>query len=954
MMTNRWSQAMGCTVVLVLGAAEPARAAAPSRTAEAAMVTTGRPARPHRAVTTAKDPILTDPGLAGWSALYDQDTGVPLRMWGPGQLAPGTMKDPAIAEAWARAFLTAHLAILAPGAVASDFVVVSNQLDPSNDVRSLGFAQHVEGVPVRGGAISFAFKRDRMIMVGSTALPHVVMPRRAAVQRLAAARATSAAVAWLASSGRRVVARGPVAAAPMIIPIIHARAPSGPVDITYTLAVQTSVETTTGEPGRWNVFVDVATGAPFARESTLMFASGSVLFDVPVRAPGAAAGRHAHPASDTIHNVNGVDVLAGPDGRVSWEGTEPARVLPGLIGPLVKVVNQSGPLTTGNLTLPANGTCTWSHPTEPEVDAQISAFVYANQAKQFAKRRLDPTLAYLDEQLPVHVNETTQSEPCNAYSTGDDIHFHVESAGSCENTARIADVVYHEVGHSLHHHAIINGVGAFDRSMSEGVADTLAAALTGDPGIGRGFFFDNRALRDLAQVQRKVWPRDANGQVHDEGEIYGQTMWDLRTQLEARMGPAGFDQFLKIYYGTIQRAVDIPSCFAEALVADDDDGDLANGTPNDCDIITAFNAHGLFDPSLTGGVTAPVRDDFTVTLTGSAPASATCHAPSISTAMLSWRTRGGEFTAMPLTATDGAFAATIPRQPDGVIVEYRVEVTLSNGAVQAFPSNPADPNYQFQVGTPIPIWCADFENGADGWTHTAMPAAFDRWELGTPLGRGGGPKTAHSGTQVFGTALSSTGRYHSVTTTSAQSPGIDLQGHVNVHLQYYRWLGVEDGYYDQASIIANNAEVWHNFTSPTEPKTSEINHVDQEWRFQDLNLATHTASGNIRLTFALTSDVGFEGAGWNLDDVCLVAFAPFCGNNLLESGERCDDGNSTADDGCSSTCQREVADDPDRPDSGGCSTTSADPGGLAGLALLTLGFVRRRRAGSAQRLPSLR
>ena len=33
--------------------------------------------------------------------------------------------------------------------------------------------------------------------------------------------------------------------------------------------------------------------------------------------------------------------------------------------------------------------------------------------------------------------------------------------------------------------------------------------------------------------------------------------------------------------------------YPEALLADDDDGDLANGTPNECEINKAFHAHGL-------------------------------------------------------------------------------------------------------------------------------------------------------------------------------------------------------------------------------------------------------------------------------------------------------------------------------------------------------------------------
>ena len=937
-MTNLWLRALGCAAVLAVGWLEPSDAAVRPRAAEPALVAAGRPARLHRDVAFQRlDAAAGDAELSGWIAIYDRDTGVPLRLWGPGQPAAGTSDDPVAAEAWARAFLAAHLDVLAPGAQASDFVPVSNQLAPSGGVRSVGFAQYAGGIAVRGGGISFAFVRDHMIMVGSTALPRVVVPGLRAAGRLVAARATSAAVAWLGQAGQRVTARG-VAPSQIILPIVHPRN-AGPVDITYALVEAITVETTAGEPGRWRVFVDSATGAPIARAGLLMFASGSVSYDVPVRAPHADAGRHAQPAGETVHNVNGVDVTATADGSVTWTGTAPARVLPGLTGPLVHIFNQAGSLTSDDLALPADGSCTWSHPTDERIDAQIDAFIYANQAKQFAKRWLDPGLAYLDSQLPVYVNEAGD---CNAYSSGDDIHFFIQTAGSCENTGRMADVVYHEFGHSLHHHAIIEAVGAFDPGMSEGVADTLAAAMIGDSGIGRGFFFDNRPLRELAPAQKKIWPRDADGEAHNDGEIYGEAMWDLRVALEARLGrDAGFAQFLTIYYGTMQRAVDIPSSFAEALVADDDDGDLANGTPHDCDVIAAFAAHGLFDPRLTGGVAAPVRDGFDIAITGAPATRATCSAPAIASATVTWRPRGGALATLALVERDGSFRATLPTQPDGSIVEYRVDVTLSNGVVQAFPNNPADPLYQFAVGTATPIWCADFETGAAGWTHSAMPAAQDRWELGAPRGLGGGPRTAHGGTQVLGTALAEGGHYHSVTTTSAQSPGIDLQGNVNVHLRYYRWLGVEDGYYDQASIIANNAEVWHNFTSPSDPGTAGVHHVDQEWRFQDLDLSTHTASGNLRLTFALTSDLAFEDAGWNLDDVCLVAFAPRCGNNLLEAGERCDDGNATSGDGCSATCAREIADP--EPGDAGCCSAGGGPGAPAGLALIVLAAVRRRR-----------
>jgi len=948
MTISTWFGVVGVALVGAAGSAQASGGARPT-VAEPQLVVSGRAPRAHRDVSWVRHGALDRAGMADWTAIYDHDTGVPVRMWGPGQPAPGAMASPAAAEAWAREFLAAHLETLAPGAAVADFVVVANQLSPRGDVRSVGFAQYANGIAVLGGAVSVAFKQDRMIMSGSTALPHVTAALRArSLQRpgrLASSRVMSAAAAWLASAGHAVAARGSVAAAQVIVPIIHARG-SGAVDIDYAVAEQVTMETTAGEPGRWKVFVDAGTGAAIAREAELMFDAGTVMYDVSDRAPAAAAERHPQPAPNAICNVNGADVTSGPDGGVTWTGTTPASVLPGLTGPLVAVTNHTGALASTTLALVDGGIVTWSRADDPGADAQLSAFVYASQVKQFVRLHINPQLGYLDSQLSVTVNETPGM--CNAYSTGDDLHFFQQTPNVCENTGRVADIVYHEFGHSMHRQSIIPGVGQFDGAMSEGVGDTLAVSITGDPGIGRGFFLDaahtNEPLRDVDPDIKKIWPQDLIGEVHNDGEIYGETMWELRTRLQSHLGAtAGFDQFLKIYYGTVQRAVDIPSSFAEALAADDDDGDLTNGTPNECDIVAAFHAHGLFDPLVTGEISPPVRDGFKVSIETVAPASVRCNAPVVQSAAMSWRPRGGVLATIPLTVQGTTYRGTIPTQPAGTIVEYSVKVTLSTGE-QAFPANNADPYYQFYVGNATKIWCAHFEAGeagAAGWTHSATPAAADRWEIGPPHGLGGDPASAFAGNNVLGIALGGDGTYAPLMTTAAVSPNIDLQGRTKVHLQYYRWLGVEDAVYDQAVIEANGTQIWKNPTSSISARSAVVaesyNLIDREWRFQDIDLSAEAGTGMIQLAFGLTSDPGFEAAGWNLDDVCLVATGAVCGNGAIETGEDCDDGNTAGGDGCSETCQDEPG------GGGGCCGTTTSPAAPMALSALALGVVLRRR-----------
>ena len=307
--------------------------------------------------------------------------------------------------------------------------------------------------------------------------------------------------------------------------------------------------------------------------------------------------------------------------------------------------------------------------------------------------------------LSVNVNE---NDTCNAYSTGDDIHFFISNT-MCENTGRIRDVVYHEFGHSVHFNSIIPGVGAFDSSLSEGLADTLAVSITGDPGVGRGFFYNTTPIRDLDPATPKRWPQDADGEPHDEGEIIGESLWDLRKALIAKLGDGpGFDRTLLIYYGVVQRAADIPSTYVEALVADDDDGDLTNGTPDLCEINAAFGPHGLTDPATTLGLQAPTRDNFTISLvTKPSPALAACDGAvaTVTSTQVAWRMRGAPDSAaeqtIDLVDANDTFTGTIPTQADGAVVEYKVTVTLSTGATLVYPNNPADPYYQFYVGTPV-------------------------------------------------------------------------------------------------------------------------------------------------------------------------------------------------------------------------------------------------------------
>ncbi len=534
---------LGIAAALSAGLIHDSGAVIRQRSADAPQVAAERGPRTHRTVGWGSIAQL------GWRAIYDRDTDVPLRMWGNGIAAPGAVASATIAEQVARQFLATHIATLAPGAQTSDFVLVSNRVGGSGDTRSVGFEQRSGGLRVIGGAIGFTFKHDRLVMVGSTALPNVVAPGPGGGPRLALSTLAAKAAGWLAGDGFAAElsrTRNAVGDDRVIVPIVRPR--RGSIDVSYRVAEQLALESRDGTPGSWDVWVDATSGAPIARKSRLHFGTGKVMFDVPQRHPGAS--RMPAPAPFATHTIGGAGVTSTLDGDVTWNGTGTATVTPGLRGPFVAISNAAGGLATDSLSLSAGGSVTWSKATSETSDAQLAAFVHAGIVKQFAKTRLDPNLAWLDETISVNVNEGSS---CNAYSTGDDIHFYRKS-GQCENTARLADVVYHEFGHSLHNHAIIEGVGSWDGALSEGMSDVLAALITNDAGMGRGFFLSNAPMRNLDPATDLRWPDDTAGEVHDDGEIIGGTMWDVKKALEAKLGAAaGHAKTIEIYYGILQR-----------------------------------------------------------------------------------------------------------------------------------------------------------------------------------------------------------------------------------------------------------------------------------------------------------------------------------------------------------------------------------------------------------------
>ncbi len=888
----------------------------------------------------------------GWRAQWNTTTAIPTFLYGPGLEAPGATVDPTAAEAAAREFVGRYRALVSPGSGDTDLVTASNHWDSLHAIRTVAFAQRFEGLEVIGASVSVRFKNDRLFAVASSALEvgdFVVPPFEADTRDLEAR-----AIDLIADRVEQSILRTPPGDA-RLLPLVPA---SGPVR--FAVVRRAEVEGTR-PTGRWDVYLDAETGEPVASEQTLRFASGTLRMNVALRYPGhgridVAAPRTEIRLDDTTRLTDAEGIFTGP-GSDALSGVARAS------GAEVFVRNEAGPEATFSFTVANGGSVVWDARDDELTDAQLITYIAAGEAWAYALG-IAPNNGWLrNSRLQANVNI---DDVCNAFFDGATINF-FRSNRACENTGRLSDVVYHEFGHAFHGNSIIPGAGSFDTPLSEGVSDYFAATINNDSGMGRGFFYRDQALREIDPPDDEArWPEDIDPEVpHTTGLIVAGALWDLRKRLtvSAPTPADGVRETDRLLYAILQRARDIPTTYLEVLAADDDDGDITNGTPNFCDITAAFDAHGLADPDFSPPVVGPIRLERPATgdavlIAPIQPSPQNCTRRPVTAVEVSWRDRGHPSTrgTVTLTRTATSFVGAIPRPADNTIIQYRTTIRYDDGDREVRPANLADPFFEAYFGDLQPLYCTDFETdpSADGWTSalvagTARDGANDwQWnslqDVGAP-----DPVAAFSGRQVIGNDLGGgvfNGRYQSDITNEVRSPVIDALGFDTVRLQYWRWLTVEDGDFDQATIQANGRVLWQNFATGDR---GARHHIDQQWRFHDVDLSSALQpSGQVQVVFRLRSDDQVEFGGWTLDDLCIVgAVLPqgpsVCGNGLLEAGEACDDGNDTDSDGCQRDCTvtprmpacgdgvvdpSEVCDDGNLTDGDGCDsdcTTSLAP-----------------------------
>jgi hypothetical protein len=364
-------------------------------------------------------------------------------------------------------------------------------------------------------------------------------------------------------------------------------------------------------------------------------------------------------------------------------------------------------------------------------------------------------------------------------------------------------------------------------------------------------------------------------------------LWKVRKRLKTSLGSSPgilasntlFNSWLNAYNDTQIKTI----IETHYLTLDDDDGNIGNGTPNYTAIDEGFKEQGfpgyaldfvIFSNVTLLGDTQDESGPYVVEADISAAFN-----PPVGFQQLHYRVDGGTFQSLQMAPVSGnTYRASIPGQISPAKVEYYLSALDASGKPGLFPSSGASNPHGFYVGIVNSWFQADFEAGTAGWTHGSPNGSQDDWQLSsqfgvdTSFGKSGDPTSAPSGVNIWGNDLGPdgwNGAYSPDVSNYLRSPAFDLSAASGSTLTFKRWLTVEKGQYDRATVKVNGQQVFIN------PFGQDL--IDTDWVDVEIDISA-IADGNpsVQIEFGLVSDQGLEYGGWNIDDVEVFSVTAVC------------------------------------------------------------------------------
>jgi len=354
-------------------------------------------------------------------------------------------------------------------------------------------------------------------------------------------------------------------------------------------------------PVKFTFFVDAQTGSIINYVNNLLYydVSGTVT-GKEWEDPYPSGGQLVKPFKDNMFNIRTYQITTNLNGQYTKTGLSGINILDAYLrGPWVAVYNNQLSESRHSFTFNQAGIHNWNWDTNDASynDEESNVFYQVNRIHDYAVSLGATEMNFI---MPANVNI---DDSCNAYyNTQPSINF-FENGHGCESTGVISDVIIHEYGHGIIHELnpslLQEGYWGESGNIHEALADYWACTINNNPVQGEGFFIgDPNGLRICNSDDR--YPEDYDPEPHSGAQIISGAMWDIRSILSKQYLDPLLVEALRL------QPINFRELLESLLIADDNNGNLNDGTPNINTICSAFWDHGLTSIYCLGHTISPI------------------------------------------------------------------------------------------------------------------------------------------------------------------------------------------------------------------------------------------------------------------------------------------------------------------------------------------------------------
>ena len=569
-------------------------------------------------------------------------------------------------------------------------------------------------------------------------------------------------------------------------------------------------------------------------------------------------------------------------------GAAGATYTTSLVGRYFTTTNNSA--ATVSLSTTANDGDNWSPVFNPANNvanelSQVNAYYMSNKMRDIAVAA-SPNFPSVSTQTSSFSINCNLASTCNAYYSGNTINFYI-AGGGCSATS-FGDVVGHEYGHNL-----VSKGGSGQQQYGEGMGDICGFLMSDDPRTGVGFqsscTVGIRTAANTCQFDALSCSTGSTSSgatcgsaIHSCGQLISGCCWDLRNRLAVTY-PSTYRTELAdlcvnsiLLHGSISTIA--PDITVDFLTLDDDNANIADGTPNYSAINDSFTLHGLAGPPLAllqfsfpQGLPTVIAPDGSTSMQVKIDPSA--GVPNTATAKLFGKISGtSTYTQYPMTYLgSNLYQVNLPGGTCPSTLNFYVSAQSSNGVTNY---SPAIAPAAFYIGTVAngvtEVMADDFEATTTGWTvgATGDTATAGIWNRVDPLGTLAQPEDDHSaspGVKAWITGQGTGGAVGEADVdggiTTLVSPAYNCAGLAEAYVSYSRWYSNNAGASPNldtmpVEISADNGATWILLESVSEntgawvEKTFRINNyvtpsaqVRLRFRAQDLGAGSIVEAG---------------------------------------------------------------------------------------------------------------